>query len=69
MSLANCYLEGRKMSSRSGAVSEEEIRAIMMQKAPISGRDFIDHSPGRFRSYEVYGVSCFVLLLDSFSSN
>ncbi|KAK9935913.1 hypothetical protein M0R45_012786 [Rubus argutus] len=40
------------MSFRSGAVSEEEIRPIMMQKAPISGRDFIDHSPGRFRSYE-----------------
>lgn len=50
----------------SGADSEEEIRAIMMQKAPISSSDFTDHFPGRFRSYEVYGVSCFVLLLHSF---
>lgn len=39
-----------------GPVSEEEIRAVLMQKSPITTRDLVNNFPGRLKSKEVWSI-------------
>jgi transcription initiation factor TFIIF subunit alpha len=55
-------------TSSSGPVTEEEIRAVLMQKTPVTTQDLVANFKARLRSPEVCSFQCLYKLFFFFFS-